>query len=79
MKCQHVYNSLKKSIKSLEKSITPYYSRVYARENLHIQHLFINFAPIFGILQTQNIRTILIKRTFILINGTKDINCLIIR
>ena len=54
----------KKSIKYLEKSITPYYSRVYARENLHIQHLFINFAPIFGILQTQNIRTILIKRIF---------------
>ena len=49
---------------SINKSITPYYSRVYARENLHIQHLFINFAPIFGILQTQNIRTILIKRIF---------------
>ena len=56
--------SPKKSIKSLEKSITPYYSRVYARENLHIRNLFINFAPIFGILQTQNIRTILIKRIF---------------
>jgi hypothetical protein len=70
---------LKKSIKSLEKSITLYYSRVCARENLHIRYLFINFAPIFGILQTRNIRTILIKRTFILINGTKDIDCLIIR
>ena len=31
-----VYNSTQKSINSLEKHITPYYSRVYARGNLHI-------------------------------------------